>query len=199
MNLGDWTCRCGEINFRNRDKCRKCRLLKSQLSQNVGDYSTSNSKPDYEPRDGDWQCSCGFSNFKTRSNCHKCSLQKNAPTATTNITSTTSTTSVTNSSKPEYKYEDGDWKCKCNYMNFKTRSACSKCGVKKDDLIVAANSDHELNPLVCVICLTNQRSIAIMTCKHLVCCEDCVKYITNRKCPVCRTDYRASDLVKMFI
>ncbi len=28
VNPGDWTCQCGEINFRKRDMCRKCKIPK---------------------------------------------------------------------------------------------------------------------------------------------------------------------------
>ena len=48
---------------------------------------------------------------------------------------------------------------------------------------------HELavpkvEPLYCVVCLTNQRNIMFNNCHHVVCCSDCLKSL--RQCPICR-------------
>ena len=60
----DWTCECGELNFKSRSECRKC---KKQNKTNI--------KP------GDWVCSCGIINFTKRKSCYKCNkLKNNGPT-----------------------------------------------------------------------------------------------------------------------
>jgi hypothetical protein len=61
----------------------------------------------------------------------------------------------------------GDWKCVCNEMNFKSRIVCRKC-LKGKPLINSTDlysrestqqeKDHEK---LCVVCLENQRTIAI--------------------------------------
>ena len=37
----------------------------------------------------------------------------------------------------------------------------------------------------CVICLDTQRTVLLMPCKHLVCCDGCAMKVN--RCPICRT------------
>ncbi len=58
----DWDCVCGERNFANRDRCRKCPL-----------------KRDGTPVFKDWICpntSCAENNFQNRNVCRKCNGPK---------------------------------------------------------------------------------------------------------------------------
>ena len=49
--------------------------------------------------------------------------------------------------------------------------------------------------MMCVLCLTNRKTVVIQTCKHLVFCRSCerdyaLKYPNNTKCPICRKEYK---------
>lgn len=39
----------------------------------------------------------------------------------------------------------------------------------------------------CVVCLTNEKSVILMPCRHMCVCEVCFTHLD--KCPVCRTTY----------
>ena len=40
--------------------------------------------------------------------------------------------------------------------------------------------------LRCVICLTRQRNMLYMPCRHICCCSDCDTHHTIHVCPICR-------------
>lgn len=47
----------------------------------------------------------------------------------------------------------------------------------------------DTNDGTCVICLTEQADIYMVTCRHLVCCKSCEFMIRmNKKCPLCRAN-----------
>ena len=111
---GDWKCNsCQEINFKRRDRCRKCDVSKYQ--------KTTNTKPN------DWICECSELNFASRSACRKCGKSKTGVPQQTNGP----------------VYEMGDWYCSdanCKEMNFKSRTSCRKCGKGKT---IQASNDND--------------------------------------------------------
>lgn len=44
---------------------------------------------------------------------------------------------------------------------------------------------------LCVVCLTNNKCVILMPCRHLCMCNDCSEIIerTSQSCPICRTDF----------
>lgn len=122
---GDWTCKCGEINFKSRTECRKCRVgkfdtVKIEKSGVFLDHDIKEhiQEKTYVQEPGDWKCKCGEMNFKSRSVCRRCESGK------------FDGTKIVKSVEPvvkRYIQEPGDWKCDCGEMNFKSRSVCRKC------------------------------------------------------------------------
>jgi len=48
---------------------------------------------------------------------------------------------------------------------------------------------------ICKICFKNTPNILLLPCSHLCVCEDCVKKITNKKCPICRNLFRQINTI----
>lgn len=174
MEQGDWKCSCGEINFKKRDNCRKCHKPKG--------------------RSGDWNCLlCGELNFASRTSCRKCNNPKQG---------TTSTTLPNNlNSQPKITMKFGDWICPnnaCNEHNFKIRDICRKCNTPKTAQGVTNSNgvDDDISNL-CIVCLDQPRTHAIVKCGHLCYCGICGFNIN--KCPVCREAYNPDkDLLKIY-
>jgi hypothetical protein len=170
----DWKCKCGEMNFKPRQQCRKC----------AGSKSTHTFSTPVHYKESDWKCQCGEINFDSRTECRKCGNSRNGHSSNSN----------------EYKYEEGDWECRCGEMNFKTRLQCRKCHVVKDDIIRSTNEKLELDPSVCSICMVNPKNMLILTCKHLMCCSTCTYKLTKNECPICRTPFIPLEhLVQTFV
>ena len=51
---------------------------------------------------------------------------------------------------------------------------------------------------LCLICMTNKKDVVFLKCKHLCVCSKCVEMITKQQCPLCRTKYESSDIMKVF-
>lgn len=115
LGMGDWTCNCGELNFKNRIECRKCGNNKSMTFEHTFVANTDVHKED-------WKCKCGELNFKPRQQCRKCAGSKLTHTFSTPI-----------------HYKESDWKCQCNEINFNSRSECRKCGNLRNDQTVDFN------------------------------------------------------------
>ncbi len=191
MELNDWKCPCGEINFKRRNTCRKCNNAKST------------SHPTIEKRLGDWICpnsTCGELNFASRNNCRKCNNEKS-----TGIFSLPAT-GLFSGTKPIIEKRSGDWTCPntaCNEHNFQFRDICRKCNTpkitqhKEEENIVDTDNeiDNEMN--LCVVCLDQEKTHAITKCGHLCYCGLCGFNIN--KCPICRETYNPdTDLLKIF-
>jgi predicted RNA-binding Zn-ribbon protein involved in translation (DUF1610 family) len=78
---GDWTCECGEHNFRRRGQCRKCdKMRENPLSKKSYKGFQSGTQyniyTEHRPmKTGDWICpnkECGEINFARRTTCRKC-------------------------------------------------------------------------------------------------------------------------------
>lgn len=194
---GDWTCKCGELNFSSRKNCRKCGFETNHApitSGRSGDWmccgelnfasrnncrkcgGENKNKTVAKGRPGDWNCVCGELNFSSRHNCRKCGIENNNGTVT------------------QPKFEEGDWICtndECKEHNFKTRHICRKClnPKPKDETNDVEN--------MCAVCMTDPRTHAIMKCGHLLYCGVCGFAIT--KCPVCRVEYDpGTDLKRIY-
>ena len=83
---GDWTCSCGELNFKRRGQCRNCKVIRSNaISKKT--YSGFQSNLQYgihtinlPMRPGDWMCpneECCEINFACRKTCRKCDPKNN--------------------------------------------------------------------------------------------------------------------------
>lgn len=75
QRIGDWDCACGERNFANRTRCRKCPRQRGEtiLARVHNDWSCSKAE-------------CFAVNFEKRVTCFKCNTPKNEvsnPTTTT--------------------------------------------------------------------------------------------------------------------
>lgn len=166
MEPGDWKCSCGEMNFKKRDNCRKCRKSKNGKGHS-----------------GDWDCQCGEFNFSSRNKCRKCDNSKPGGTISVQQTNT--------------GIKFGDWICPntdCNEHNFRVRDICRKCNSPKT--IQEKTQDDELGN-VCIICLDQPKTHAIVKCGHLCYCGVCGFNISV--CPVCRRIYNPdTDLLKIF-
>ena len=185
MESGDWNCGCGEVNFKRRNSCRKCNKRKINASVNI--------------RPNDWRCSndnCGEINFASRNSCRKCGVIKNG-----------------SMSQPiNIIQKPGDWICTnddCSELNFASRNICRKCNSPKNNInmntnvntIVNTNTNTNTSQFqtenVCVVCLENTKTHAIIKCGHLCYCGLC-GYNIN-KCPICRETYNPdTDLLKIY-
>jgi tRNA(Ile2) C34 agmatinyltransferase TiaS len=55
----------------------------------------------------------------------------------------------------------------------------------------------------CVVCLAAQPNVLFLRCRHLACCSRCAdslqaKGAVGAKCPQCRKQLRAKDIVKVY-
>ena len=58
-------------------------------------------------------------------------------------------------------------------------------------------SDIEnFNNLMCKICMNELSDCIIKPCKHFVCCEECLKKLSDSKCPMCREEFE--DYMKVY-
>jgi hypothetical protein len=101
--VGDWTCTCGEVNYRSRRECPKCNAPAPPLPLGM-------SRPKLPGEDPhDWACPCGKMNFRQSVNCFKCQMPK--PVA-----------------PPEPGKEVTMWKCsRCKNIQRSTKKNCQKC------------------------------------------------------------------------
>ena len=58
-------------------------------------------------------------------------------------------------------------------------------GIPKNFKTTEANDETK----ACKICMTNEANCLIIPCCHKVACSDCIKHLTSKKCPVCRTPF----------
>jgi Zinc finger, C3HC4 type (RING finger) len=67
---------------------------------------------------------------------------------------------------------------------YRKRKSQSPGGLKRQLL-------QEQEEKLCVVCLTNNKCVILMPCRHLCMCTDCSDVIdnTSRLCPICRTDF----------
>lgn len=127
MNQNDWTCVCGETNFRSRDSCRRCGTGKMFMMKN-------NQNVKYRP--GDWFCACGNLNFASRDACRRCFQLK------ANIVDPNLVQSGDSMEKDKNMImKPGDWNCTCGEMNFASRDVCRICALPKP-LDVPDNSNQ---------------------------------------------------------
>ena len=109
-------------------------------------------------------------------------------------------------------YDDTIWVCSvpsCRYSNSVSCAYCDKCSSPKGTIIEKSNSDDGITykeniprknsvetkniPIgdyqsrLCLICKSNDRTFAIIECRHLICCGTCIK--TLKSCPVCNKTY----------
>lgn len=77
--------------------------------------------------------------------------------------------------------EDTPLALRLRYRKRKSQSP----GVLKRQLLL------EQEEKLCVVCLTNNKCVILMPCRHLCMCTDCSDVIdsTSRSCPICRTDF----------
>ena len=47
----------------------------------------------------------------------------------------------------------------------------------------------KIEMMECKLCRDDISNCVIEPCKHVVCCDNCVKKIEDGKCPVCRVEY----------
>lgn len=101
--MGDWTCTCGEINYRSRRECPKCNTPAPPLPLGM-------SRPKLPGEDPhDWACPCGKMNFRQSVNCFKCQMPK--PVA-----------------PPAAGQEVTMWKCgRCKSVMRSTKKHCLQC------------------------------------------------------------------------
>ncbi len=171
MERGDWKCGCGEVNFKKRTDCRKCKTIK--------------------PKTNDWNCQCGELNFASRFNCRKCDSERFGPINKIAIIQNPIVVM-----KPGDWVCSNDL---CKEHNFKIRDICRKCNNPKipEPKPKENNNDDESEDNTCIICLDKPRAYAIIKCGHLCYCDTCGKNIN--KCPICREVYNPnSDLLKIF-
>lgn len=105
--VGDWTCTCGEVNYRSRRECPKCNAPAPPLPLGM-------SRPKLPGEDPhDWACPCGKMNFRQSVNCFKCKMPK--PVA------------------PGQESGNGMWKCnRCKSIQRVTKKHCLKCLAPQD-------------------------------------------------------------------
>lgn len=102
---GDWTCQCGEVNYKSKRECFKCGSPAPPLPPGV----RRPSLPGEDPHD--WACPCGSMNFRGSVVCYKCQQPKPEP-------------------PPLPGKEVLLWTCpKCKSINRNTRKYCFKCSV----------------------------------------------------------------------
>lgn len=79
-----------------------------------------------------------------------------------------------------------------NYLFLVRRDSTNNKEEDIDDSVVP----HDI---VCVICLTNKRTHAVLECGHVSMCVVCAKqqYDTNKECPICRTEMECQP-IKLF-
>jgi len=100
---GDWSCQCGEVNYRAKRECFKCGAPAPPLPPGVRRPSLPGEDPN------DWACPCGQMNFRGNVNCHKCAQPKPV-------------------TPPPPGMEVTMWTCtKCRAINRNTRKFCFKC------------------------------------------------------------------------
>jgi len=135
----DWNCSvCGELNFANRQTCRRCikGTDKPPPYKKQGDWNCSvcgelnfanrqtcrrcpiegTGKPPFlaAKKPGDWDCRCGELNFAVRTNCRKCGQSKEGP--------------VPQQAPLIQHWRMGDWECSvCSHMNFAKNQCCRIC------------------------------------------------------------------------
>jgi len=205
---GDWDCpQCGSLNFASRNECRDCKCYKSKANP-------------VEKKKGDWNCSCGELNFASRNNCRRCDKAKaqnsggfmnwlfngpNKPPVLQQIKNNVDLTpiksgileTINNTIQPKKPVDltsikPGDWLCdQCQTNNFGTRVVCFNCGKNKDKQIETEEKEDEL----CGVCLSSPTDTCITVCGHLF-CNFCA--LNCNKCPKCRKDYTAGDLIKIY-
>jgi len=181
---GDWDCpQCNALNFASRNECHKCKCYKSK------------AKP-VEKKKGDWNCSCGELNFATRTNCRKCDSPKpqNSGGFLNWILGSSNNQPIqqNQTKKPVdlTTLKPGDWLCdQCQTNNFGTRVVCFSCGKNKD------KQTEEKEDELCGVCMSSPTDTCITICGHLY-CNFCA--LNCNKCPKCRKDYTAGDLIKIY-
>lgn len=100
---GDWTCQCGEVNYRAKRECFKCGAPAPPLPPGM----RRPTLPGEDPHD--WACPCGQMNFRGNVLCHKCNQPKPEPPAAPGKEVTL-------------------WTCqKCKGINRSNRRYCFKC------------------------------------------------------------------------
>lgn len=100
---GDWSCQCGEVNFRSKRECYKCGAPAPPLPPGV----RRPTLPGEDPHD--WACPCGQMNFRGNVICHRCNQPKPQP-------------------PPPPGQEVTLWTCtKCRGINRNNRRFCFKC------------------------------------------------------------------------
>jgi hypothetical protein len=172
MEPGDWKCVCGEMNFKKRDICRKCRKSK--------------------PKSGDWNCSCGEMNFASRTACRKCgNVRLQNPPLKPSFRPKPGDWICKQEKCGEHNFGFRDICRKClKPVRENPRSDSNNNSTNQ-------SSDLESEEITCVICLTESRTHAITKCGHLCYCGICGFNIN--KCPICRVEYDPdNDLIKIY-
>ena len=76
--------------------------------------------------------------------------------------------------------------------------AISLAGVTHRSMYTRSNVNQSSNqsddPPKCATCLTFDKSILFLPCKHIYCCEKCSEKLDN--CPICRTE--VSEKIKVY-
>lgn len=197
---GDWDCPdCSTVNFASRNECYKCKCYKSKGK------TPEKKKGDWK---GDWNCGCGELNFASRTNCRRCNKPKDQTTQP--VQSTQNSNGIINwifggtSNQPSQpsqpkkpvdltSLKPGDWLCdSCQTNNFGNRVVCFNCGKNKDK---QQDDNEEKEDELCGVCLTAPTDTCISLCGHLF-CNFCA--LNCNKCPKCRKDYTAGDLIKIY-
>lgn len=176
---GDWDCpECQTLNFASRTECLKCKCFKSKTKQPVS------------KKKGDWNCNCGELNFASRTSCRKCNNTPQRPHQPHKPVEPKPSDSIPNKPVNLISIKPGDWTCEsCQTNNFGNRTNCFNCGKDRNKQI------EEKEDELCGVCLASPTDTCITVCGHLF-CNFCALNCT--KCPKCRKDYNAGNLIKIY-
>lgn len=71
----------------------------------------------------------------------------------------------------------------------KLRREMHECYEILEDYHKDIDKYSKIEMMECKLCRDDISNCVIEPCKHVVCCDNCVKKIEDGKCPVCRVEY----------